>query len=193
MDPKRKARLEALGISVQPITPELAAKWGILMSPGQRRGQSRPPAPEGQSGPATPSDKSKNEKDGKAAADGNQVEEGKTSKHITIREATEDDYRKLQHWNVGTFYRVTQSDAKENMPGFKIGPKSRGKEKSSTPETSADDPIYTGVFAVEEMCSRPFPKAAEEEASQQAQQPRASQGSSQNVKPGSGKVKRSKE
>lgn len=57
MDPKRKARLEALGISVQAITPELAAKWGILMSPGQRRGQSKPAAPEGQPNPANPNSK----------------------------------------------------------------------------------------------------------------------------------------
>ena len=57
MDPKRKARLEALGISVQSITPELAAKWGTLMSPGQRRGQSKPAAPEGQPNPANQSSK----------------------------------------------------------------------------------------------------------------------------------------
>lgn len=193
MDPKRKARLEALGISVQPITPELAAEWGILMSPGQRRGQSRPPAPEGQTGPASPSDKSKNEKDGKAAADGNQVEEGKTSKHITIREATEQDYRKLQHWNVGTFYRVTQSDGNENMPGFKITPKGKKPTNYSIPEASADDPIYTRGFAIGEMRSRPSSKVTEEEASQQEQQPPVSQGSSQSLKSGSGKVKRSRD
>jgi hypothetical protein len=54
MDPKRKARLEAEGNSVQSITSELAAKWGILISPGQRRGQSKPPGPEGQPGQANP-------------------------------------------------------------------------------------------------------------------------------------------
>ena len=57
MDPKRKARLEALGISVQSITPELAAKWGTLMSPGQRRVQSKPPRLEGQPNPANPNSK----------------------------------------------------------------------------------------------------------------------------------------
>ena len=55
MDEKRRARLEAKGIKVQSITPELAAKWGILMSPGQRRGQSKPPIPEGQPNPGNPS------------------------------------------------------------------------------------------------------------------------------------------
>ena len=55
MDAKRKARLEAKGISVQSITPELAAKWGILMSPGPRRGQSKTATPESQPGPANPS------------------------------------------------------------------------------------------------------------------------------------------
>ena len=45
MDAKMRAKAAALGISVQSITPELAAKWGILMSPGQRRGQSKPAAP----------------------------------------------------------------------------------------------------------------------------------------------------
>lgn len=57
MDPKRKARLEALGISGQSITPELAAKWGTLMSPGPRRGQSKPAMPESQPGPANPNSK----------------------------------------------------------------------------------------------------------------------------------------
>ena len=52
MDAKRKARLEAEGISVQSITPELAAKWGILMSPGQRRGQSKPATPNSIASPA---------------------------------------------------------------------------------------------------------------------------------------------
>ena len=57
MDAKMRARAAALGISVQSITPELAAKWGILMSPGQRRGQSKTPEPEGQAGPANPNSK----------------------------------------------------------------------------------------------------------------------------------------
>ena len=139
------------------------------------------------------SNKLKNEKDGKAATDGNQVEERKTSKHITIRQATEEDCRKLQHWNVGTFYRVTQSDGKENMPGFKIGPKGRGKTKSSTPEASADDPIYTRGFAIGEMRSRPSSKVTEEETPQQGQQAPASQRSSQSLKSGLGKVKRSED
>ncbi len=52
MDPKRKARLEAEGNSVQSITPELAAKGGILMSPGQRRGQSNPATPNSIASPA---------------------------------------------------------------------------------------------------------------------------------------------
>ena len=52
MDPKNRARLEAEGISGQSITPELAAKWGILMSPGQRRGQSKPAAPNSTALPA---------------------------------------------------------------------------------------------------------------------------------------------
>ena len=52
MDAKRKARLEAKGISVQSITPELAAKWGILMSLGQRRGQSKPVTPSSTTLPA---------------------------------------------------------------------------------------------------------------------------------------------
>jgi len=57
MDPKMKARAAALGISVQSITPELAAKGGILMSPGPRRGQSKPPSPESQPGTANPNSK----------------------------------------------------------------------------------------------------------------------------------------
>jgi len=57
MDPKNKARLEAEGNIVQSITPELAAKWGILMSPGQRRGQSKPATPESQPGPVNPNSK----------------------------------------------------------------------------------------------------------------------------------------
>ena len=57
MDAKMRAKAAALGISVQSITPELAAKWGTLMSPGQRRGQSKPPGPEGQPNPANPSSK----------------------------------------------------------------------------------------------------------------------------------------
>lgn len=36
MNAKNSARAEALGISVQSITPELAAKWGVLMSPGAK-------------------------------------------------------------------------------------------------------------------------------------------------------------
>lgn len=139
------------------------------------------------------SDKLKNEKDGKAATEGHQVEEGKTSKHITIREATEEDYRKLQHWNVGTFYRVTQSDGKENMAMFKITPKGKKPTKYSIPEASPDDAIYTRGFAIGEMRSRLSSKVTEEEAPQQALQPPVSQGSSQNVKPGSGKVKRSRD
>ena len=117
------------------------------------------------------SDRLKNEKDGKAGTDGNQVEERKTNNHITIRQATEENYRKLQHWNVGTFYRVTQSDGKENMPG-----KGRGKTKSSTPDASAEDPIYTRGFAIGEIRSRPSPKVTEEEAPQQALQPRFPKG-----------------
>ena len=57
MNAKNRAKATALGISVQSITPELAARWGILMSPGQRRGQSKPAAPEGQTGPANPNSK----------------------------------------------------------------------------------------------------------------------------------------
>ena len=139
------------------------------------------------------SDKLKNEKDVKAGTGGNQVEEKKTSKHITIREATDEDYRKLQYWNVGTFYRVTQSDGKENTAMFKITPKGKKPTNYSIPEASADDPIYTRGFAIGEMRSRPSPKVTEEETPQQAQQPPASQGSSQSLKPGSGKVKRSRD
>ena len=128
MDPKNKARLEAEGNSVQSITPELAAKWGILMSPGQRRGQSRPPTPEGQPGLTNPSDKLKNEKDGKEATEGHQLEERKTSKHITIRQATEEDYRKLQHWNVGTFYRVTQSEGGKIWPCSRLHQRGRSQK-----------------------------------------------------------------
>ena len=55
MDEKRRARLEAKGIKVQSIMPELAEKWGTLMSFGERSGQSKPPSPESQHGPANPS------------------------------------------------------------------------------------------------------------------------------------------
>ena len=139
------------------------------------------------------SDKLKNEKDGKESTEGHQVEERKTRKHITIREATDEDYRKLQYWNVGTFYRVTQSDGKENMAMFKITPKGKTPTNYSIPEASVDDPIYTRGFAIGEMRSRPSSKVTEEEASQQEQQPPASQGSSRNVKTGSGKVKRNRD
>lgn len=139
------------------------------------------------------SNKLKNEKDGKEGTEGHQVEERKTSKHITIREATDEDYRKLQYWNVGTFYRVTQSDGKENMAMFKITPKGKTPTNYSIPEASVDDPIYTRGFAIGEMRSRPSSKVTEEEASRQEQQTPVSQGSSQNVKPGSGKVKRSRD
>lgn len=46
MDEKRKARYKALGINVQSVTPELAEKWGTLISPGQRRGKSKPSTPQ---------------------------------------------------------------------------------------------------------------------------------------------------
>lgn len=193
MDPKNKARLEAEGNSVQSITPELAARWGTLMSPGQMRGQSKPPAPEGQPSPASPSNRLNNEKDGKAGTGGDQVEMKKTNKHITIRQATEEDYRKLQHWNVGTFYRVIQSDGNENMPGFNIGPKGQGKTKSLTPEASPDGPIYTHGFAIGEKRSRPSSKVTEEEATQKGQLQPAPQELSQSLKSGSGKVKRSRD
>ena len=194
MDPKNRAKAEALGISGQPITPELAAKWGTLMSFGQRRGQSKPPGPEGQPGPTNPANRLKNEKDGTAATDGNQVEEKKKSKHVTIREATEEDYRKLQHWNVGTFYRATQFDVKENKAMFTIGPKARGrKATNSIPEASADDPIYTRGFAIGEMRSGPPTKAATGKVSKKANHPPDSRGPSQNLKSGSGKVKRNKD
>jgi len=136
------------------------------------------------------SDKLKNEKDGRAGTDGNQVEERKTSKHITIREATDEDYRKLQYWNVGTFYRVTQSDGKENTAMFKITPKGKKPTNYTIPEASADDPIYTRGFAIGEKRSRPSSKVTEEEA---PQQPPVPQGSSQKLKSGSGKVKRSED
>ena len=139
------------------------------------------------------SDRLKKEKDGKAGTDGNEVEEKKMSKHITIREATDEDYRKLQGWNVGTFYRVTQSDGKENTAMFKITPKGKKPTDYSIPEASADDPIYTRGFAIGEMRSRPSPKVTEEKASQQEQQSPASQGSSRNVETGSGKVKRNRD
>jgi len=144
------------------------------------------------------SDRLKNEKDGKAGTDGNQVEEKKTNKHITtIRQATEEDYRKRQHWNVGTFYRVTQFDVKENKAMFTIGPEIRSRfsevKESSIPEASADDPIYTRGFAIGEMRSGPPTKAATGKASKQVHQPPDSRGSSQNLKSGSGKVKRSKD
>lgn len=139
------------------------------------------------------SNKSKNEKDGKEATEGNQVKVRKTAKHITIREATDEDYRKLQYWNVGTFYRVTQSGGKENMAMFKITAKGKKPTNYSIPEASADDPIYTRGFAIGEMRSRSSSKVTEEEAPQQAQQPRVSQGSSQNVKTASRKVKRNNE
>jgi len=76
---------------------------------------------------------------------------------------------KRQYWNVGTFYNVTQFDGKENMAMFKITPKGRGETKSSIPEASADDPIYTRGFAIGEMRSRSSSKVTEEEAPQQAQ------------------------
>ena len=57
MDPKMKARAAALGISVQSITPELAEKWGILIFPGPRRGQSKPATPESHPGTANPNSK----------------------------------------------------------------------------------------------------------------------------------------
>ena len=139
------------------------------------------------------SNKSKNEKDGKETTEGNQVKERKTAKHITIREATDEDYRKLQHWNVSTFYRVTQSAGKENTDMFKITPKGKKPTNYSIPEASADDPIYTRGFAIGEMRSRPSSKVTDEEVPQQAQQPPVSQGSSQNVKSVSGKVKRNNE
>ena len=137
--------------------------------------------------------KLKNEKDGKEATEGHQVEERKTSKHITIRQATEEDYRKLQGWNVGTFYRAAQYDGKENTAMFKITPKGKKPTNYSIPEASADDPIYTRGFAIGEMRSRLSPKVTEQETSQQAQQPPVSQGSSKSLKSGSGKVKRSKD
>ena len=139
------------------------------------------------------SDKLKNEKDVKAGTGGNQVEEKKTSKHITIREATDEDYRKLQGWNVGTFYRAAQFDRKENTAMFKITPKGKKPTNYSIPEASADDPIYTRGFAIGEMRSRPSSKVTEEEVPQQAQQPPVSHGSSQNIKTGSGKVKRNRD
>ena len=77
---------------------------------------------------------------------------------------------------------------------FTIGPKARGrKATSSMPVASADDPIYTRGFAIGEIRSRPSPKVTKEEAPQQALQLPVSQGSSQNVKSGSGKVKRSRD
>ncbi len=94
-----------------------------------------------------------------------------------------------QHWDFGTFSNVTQSERKENMAMFKITPKGKKPTNYSIPEASADDPIYTRGFAIGEMRSRPSPKVTEEEAQQQTQQPPVSQGSSQNVKSGSGKVK----
>ena len=93
-------------------------------------------------------EKLKNEKDGKAPTDGNQVKERKMAKPITIREATDEDYRKLQGWNVGTFYRVTQSDGKENTAMFKITAKGKKPTNYTIPEASADDPIYTRGFAI---------------------------------------------
>jgi len=45
LDEKRKARLKARGINVLSITPELAEKWGTLISPGPRRGRSKPNTP----------------------------------------------------------------------------------------------------------------------------------------------------
>ena len=79
-------------------------------------------------------EKLKNEKDGKAPTDGNQVKERKMAKPITIREATEEDYRKLQGWNVGTFYRAAQFDRKENTAMFKITPKGKKPTKDSIPK-----------------------------------------------------------
>ena len=52
MNAKMRAKAAALGITVQSITPELAAKWGTLMSPGQRRGQSKPATPSNTALPA---------------------------------------------------------------------------------------------------------------------------------------------
>ena len=57
MNAKNRAKAAALGISVQSITPELAEKWGTLMSPGPRRGQSKPATPESQPGTANPNSK----------------------------------------------------------------------------------------------------------------------------------------
>jgi len=45
LDEKRKARLKARGINVLSITPELAEKWGTLISPGPRREKSKPNTP----------------------------------------------------------------------------------------------------------------------------------------------------
>ena len=52
LNAKNRAKATALGISVQSITPELAEKWGILISPGSRRGQSKPATSESHPGTA---------------------------------------------------------------------------------------------------------------------------------------------
>jgi len=85
LDPKNKARLEAEGISGQSITPELAAKWGTLMSPGRRRGQSKPVTP---SRTALPNDDQPDEYELKASS---QIEEGLEKykdKYLSTREST---------------------------------------------------------------------------------------------------------
>ena len=85
MDEKRRARLEAKGIKVQSITPELAAKWGILMSPGQRRGQSKPATP---SSAALTEDNQPDDLELKASS---RIEEGLEKykdKYLSTREST---------------------------------------------------------------------------------------------------------
>jgi len=37
-------------------------------------------------------------------------ETAKKVKRVKLRYATEEDYRKLNYWNVGVFYRVSTSD-----------------------------------------------------------------------------------
>ena len=51
LDEKTKARAAALGIKVSSITPELADKWGILISPRQPPGKSKPSTPPKQGRP----------------------------------------------------------------------------------------------------------------------------------------------
>lgn len=70
MDAKNRARLEAEGISVQSITPELAEKWGTLMSFGERSGQSKPATP---SNTASPNDDQPDQYDLQASS---RIEEG---------------------------------------------------------------------------------------------------------------------